>query len=312
MSKNSCDIAIIGAGPAGLAAGLYAARGLVDTVIFERQATGGQIVTTSWVENYPAFPGGVSGSDLGELMTRQAQEYGARIELFVTVTSLTRGSDGAFTLQTDSGDSWQARAVILACGAVPRKLDIDGEAQYTGRGVSWCATCDANFFRDKRVAVIGGGNTALEEALYLTKFASTVYVVHRREEFRAAAIVVKRAAENPQVEFVLSSIPLAIVGDDSKVTGLRVRSLADEREQTLAVDGVFEFVGVEPVNELLAGLADATDAQGYITADACGSIPGVPGLFAAGDLTCSSLKQVISAAGSGATAAATALKYLES
>jgi len=311
MSKKTCDIAIIGGGPAGLTAGLYAARGLVDTVIFEKQTTGGQIATTSWVENYPAFPTGISGVDLSELMTRQAQEYGAQVELFVTVTSLAKNSDGSFELQADSGDTWQARAVILASGAVPRKLGIPGEEEYTGRGISWCATCDAGFFKDKVIAVIGGGNSAVEEALYLTKFARKVYLVHRRDEFRATPLLVERARENDKIELALSAIPLEVIGDGAKVTGLRLQSATDDTQQTLTIEGIFEFVGVNPVSELVADLIDTSKTQGYIAVESNGSIPDIPGLFAAGDLTNSVLKQVISAAGSGATAAFSALKFLD-
>ena len=311
MSAQKCDIAIVGGGPAGLAAGLYGARGLVSTIIFEKQASGGQITTTSWVENYPAFPDGVSGTDLGELMARQAEKYSAQIELFVTVTGIERADGGGFVLRTDSGTDWHARAVILACGAVPRRLDIPGETKYTGRGLSWCATCDANFFKDKVVAAIGGGDTAVEEAMYLTKFASKVYLIHRRDEFRAAPIAVERARKNEKIEFVLDTVPVEILGDGTRVTGLRVKSIANDAERTIDVSGIFQFVGVEPLNELVTNLADVTNNAGYIVVEDDGSIPAIPGLFAAGDLTNNSLKQVVSAAGSGATAAAAALKYLD-
>ena len=311
MTQQNCDIAIIGGGPAGLTAGLYATRGLVKTVIFEKQMYGGQIATTEWVENYPAFPEGVSGSELGNLMAKQAEEYGAQIELFVSVTSLVKLGCGSFELQTDSGDVWIARAVILAAGSVPSKLGIAGEAQYTGRGVSWCATCDAGFFKEKVVAVIGGGDAALEEALFLTKFASKVYLVHRRDEFRAAAVVVQRVRENEKIELVLSAVPLEIMGDGTKVTGLRVKSVVDGREKTLELDGIFEFVGTNPVNELVVDLVDTSATQGHVAVENDGSVAGILGLFAAGDLTDSTLKQVVTAAGSGATAAFSALKYLE-
>ena len=312
-TAKNCDIAIIGGGPAGLTAGLYAARGLVNTVIFEKQMTGGQIATTEWVENYPAFPEGVAGLELSGLMTTQAEKYGAQVELFVTVTSMQKRSDGLFELHTDSDETWHAKAVILATGAVPVKLGIPGEERYTGRGVSWCATCDAGFFKEKVVAVIGGGNSALEEALFLTKFARKVYIVHRRDEFRATPLEVQRVRENDKIELVLSSVPFEIEGDGTRVTGLRVKSVKDDSEKTLTVDGIFEFVGSNPVNDLVAGLIDTSETQGYIAVDNDSSIDraAIPGLFAAGDLTNSTLKQVISAAGSGATAAFAALKYLD-
>ena len=308
---QTCDIAIIGGGPAGLSAGLYAARGLVKTVIFEKQMTGGQIATTEWVENYPAFPEGVSGTELSSLMTKQAETYDAQIELFVNVTALARLECGRFKLETDSGDTWIAKAVVLASGAVPVKLGIEGEDRYTGRGVSWCATCDAGFFKEKVVAVIGGGNAALEEALFLTKFASKVYLVHRRDEFRASPLVVQRVQDNEKIELVLSAVPVEIVGDGTKVVGLRVKSVVDDSERTIDLDGVFEFVGTNPVNELVAGMIDTLDSRGHIIVENDCSVAGVPGLFAAGDLTDSTLKQVVTAAGSGATAAFSALKYLD-
>jgi len=310
---RSCDIAIIGGGPAGLTAGLYAARGLVSTVIFEKQMTGGQIATTEWVENYPAFPEGVAGLELSGLMTTQAEKYGAQVELFVTVTALNRLDDGSFKLETDSGDTWHAKAVILATGSVPVKLGIPGEERYTGRGVSWCATCDAGFFKEKVVAVIGGGNAALEEALFLTKFASKVYLVHRRDEFRASALEVQRVRDNDKIELVLSSVPVEIEGDGTRVTGLRVKSVKDASERTLDLDGIFEFVGTNPVNELVEGLVNTSETGGYLAVDNDSSVvhAAIPGLFAAGDLTDSTLKQVVTAAGSGATAAFAALKYLD-
>jgi len=311
MTEKTCDIAIIGGGPAGLTAGLYAARGLVDTVIFEKQMPGGQIATTERVENYPAFPDGIGGMELGNLMSSQATNYGAQLEMFVTVTALQHLDDGGFRLETDNDEAWTAQAVILAAGAVPMKLGIPGEAQYTGRGVSWCATCDAGFFKEKDIAVIGGGNAALEEAQYLTKFASKVYLVHRRDEFRASAIEVERVKNNGKIELVLSATPEEIIGNGDKVIGLRVKSVTNGSERTLAVDGIFEFVGVNPVNELVAGLVDTSATGGYIAVNADNSVTGIAGLFVAGDLTTSTLKQVVSAAGSGATAAFSALKYLD-
>jgi len=244
-------------------------------------------------------------------MTTQTEKYGAQIELFVTVTALKKQADGNFELQTDAGDTWIARAVVLASGSVPNKLGIPGEDHYTGRGVSWCATCDAGFFKEKIVAVIGGGDAALEEALFLTKFASKVYLIHRRDEFRAASIVVERVKANEAIELVLSAAPVEIEGDGTRVTGLRIASAKDNSEQTLPIDGVFEFVGTNPVNELIADLVDTSAERGHVTVENDGSVTEIPGLFAAGDLTNSTLKQVISAAGSGATAAFSALKYLE-
>lgn len=302
------DIAVIGGGPAGLTAGLYGARGLAKTIIFERAMPGGQITTTDWVENYPAFPEGISGAELGALMHKQAEEHGAEIGMFVDITRITRNDEGLFRLESD-GDDHLARTVILATGAIPKKLGVPGEAEYTGRGVSWCATCDGAFYRDKVVAVVGGGDAAVEEALFLTKFATKVYLVHRRDEFRATKVIVERAAAHEQVEFVLSRTVKSIEGNGSKVTGVVLASTAGEGDLALDVDGVFEFVGVDPESGLVNGLAELT-AGGYVVANEDGTT-NVEGLFAAGDVTNGSLKQVVTAAGKGATAAFAALHYLE-
>jgi thioredoxin reductase (NADPH) len=310
----SYDIAVIGGGPAGLAAGLYSARGGAKTIVFEKQMAGGQIVTTNWVENYPAFPQGIAGADLGQRMAEQAQAQGAELALFVNVTAI-KHHDSRWLLRTDSGQNFYAHAVIFATGSVPRTLDIPGEKTYTGRGVSWCATCDGAFYRDKTIAVIGGGDAALEEALFLTKFARKIFIVHRREKLRAAQIIVTRAQASEQIELILAHTPTEIIGDGNKVTALRLRGVHDNTERTLDIDGVFEFVGVDPVNGLLAdsGL-DALTSQGYALVNADGSLNsavGAEGLFAAGDLTATALKQVVTAAGSGALAGFSALQYLQ-
>lgn len=307
------DIAVIGGGPAGLAAGLYGARGMVKTVVFERGLPGGQIVTTHWVENYPAFPEGIGGPELGQLFASQAEGQGAEVRPFVDIERIERregdGGEPLFALTDADEETHLARTVIIATGAVPRKLGIDGEAEYTGRGISWCATCDAGFYRDKVVAVIGGGDSAVEEALYLTKFASKVYIVHRRDELRATKVIQDRARANDKVEFVLSRIPVRVEGDGVKVTSLVLDSTKGEEQITLAVDGIFEYVGVDPLSQLAVGLTDTAEGA-YIATSEDGST-NVPGLFSAGDVTTSSLKQVVTAAGKGATAAFAALHYLE-
>lgn len=302
------DLAVIGGGPAGLTAGLYGARGAVRTVVFERAMPGGQIITTDWVENYPAFPKGVNGAELGQLITDQATEQGAEIKMFVEITNIERRPEGLFVLKS-ADEEFLARAVIIATGSVPRKLHITGEEEYTGRGVSWCATCDAAFYREKVVAVVGGGDSAVEEANYLTKFASKVYIVHRRDALRATAVIQKRAQENPKIEFVLSYVPTEILGNGSKVTGLKLESTSGQGERLLEVDGVFEFVGVDPINEIAQGLTPLTD-RGHIETSQNGTTE-IPGLFSAGDVTDIALKQVVTAAGKGASAAFSALHYLE-
>lgn len=308
MTREQIDIAIIGGGPAGLAAALYAARGRAKTVVFERGIPGGQIVTTDWVENYPGFPAGVSGQELGDLLTKQAETHGAIIRSFAPVESITQENDGMFVL-TSEGEEFAAYSVIVATGAVPRKLGIAGEAEFTGRGVSWCATCDGALFRDKIVAVVGGGDAAVEEAMFLTKFASRVHLIHRRDEFRATRCIQERCRANPKVEEHLSRVPVEVVGKDGKVAGLRLESTTGEPEEYLELDGVFIFVGVHPMNELVTGLVDMS-ANGYITIDHDGRT-SVAGLFAAGDITEGELKQVITAAAKGASAAFEALRYID-
>lgn len=302
------DIAVIGGGPAGLTAGMYGARGMAKTMIFERGMPGGQITTTDWVENYPAFPEGVSGADLGQLMYDQATAQGAEFGMFTEITDIKRNDDDTFTLVSEY-ETYVARAVILATGAVPKKLGVEGEAQYTGRGVSWCATCDATFYRDKVVAVVGGGDSAVEEAMYLTKFASKVYLVHRRGEFRATKVIVERAANNPAIEFVLNRTVARIEGNENKVSALVLDSTVGEAQLSLDVDGIFEFVGVDPLTELAQDLCELSQG-GYIVVHEDGST-NVSGLFAAGDVTNGALKQVVTAAGKGASAAFAALGYLE-
>ena len=308
MSREHIEIAIIGAGPGGLAAALYASRGRAATVVFERGISGGQIITTDCVENYPGFPDGINGSELGDLMTKQAETWGAEIRTFTPIDSLSKLDDGHFLLASE-GTEFEADVVIVATGAVPRKLGIPGEAEFTGRGVSWCATCDGALYKEKVVAVVGGGDAAVEEAHFLTKFASKVHLIHRRDEFRATKCIQDKCLCNPKVVEHLSRVPVEIVGSEGKVAGLRLESTKGEPEEYLEVAGVFIFVGVDPVNEVVSGLVELTP-NGYITIDHDGRT-NVPGLFAAGDVTDSELKQVITAAAKGASAAFEALRYLD-
>ncbi len=301
------DIAVVGGGPAGMAAALYGARARARTVVFEKGLPGGQIVTTEWVENYPAFPEGISGADLGELMFKQAERFGAEFRTFSPVESLrTEGTD--FVLTVD-GEEIGARAVIVATGAVPKKLGVPGEAEFTGRGVSWCATCDGAFFRDKAVCVVGGGDAALQEALFLTKFATTVTVIHRRDQLRATECIQEYCFQNEKIDLRWSRVVSEIVGEGGKVKGVRLASTKGEPDEFLPLDGVFIFVGVDPVNELLLDVAGLDDL-GFVTVGNSG-LTSVPGLWAAGDLTANTLKQVVTAASGGASAAFDALRYIE-
>jgi thioredoxin reductase (NADPH) len=302
------DIAIIGGGPAGLTAALYGARARAATVVFESRLPGGQIVTTDWIENYPGMPEGLHGSRIGELMHAHAEKFGAEFRTFAAVERIA-DERGGFLVTAD-GEDQLARTVILATGARPRALGIPGEAEFTGRGVSWCATCDGALYRGKTVAVVGGGDSALEEALFLTKFADRVHLVHRRDEFRAARCIQERVHANGKIELHLGRVPVAVVGEDGKVAGLDLIPAGGGPEETLPVAGVFEFVGVHPASELVADLVDLADG-GWVKVDAS-MATSYPGLFAAGDVTDTPLKQVVTAAGQGATAAFEALRYLDS
>jgi thioredoxin reductase (NADPH) len=309
VTREHIEIAIIGAGPAGLSAALYGARGRAKTVVFERGIPGGQIITTDCVENYPGFPGGITGAELGDLMTRQAEEHGAVIRTFSPIEGLRKdGGAGPFVFLCEE-EEFEADVVILATGAVPRKLGIPGEAEFTGRGVSWCATCDGALYKEKVVCVVGGGDSAVQEALFLTKFASKVHLIHRRSEYRATQCIQDRCRVHPKIVEHLSRVPVEILGENGKVASVRLESTQGAPEELLPVDGVFIFVGVHPVSELAAGLANLNDS-GYITIDHDGRT-NVPGLFAAGDVTDSELKQVITAAAKGASAAFEALRYLD-
>ena len=302
------DIAIIGGGPAGLTAALYGARARANTVVFETALPGGQIITTDWIENYPGMPEGLNGARIGELMHAHAEKFGAQFRTFAQVERLT-GEGGGFRIEADD-ESFVARTVILATGAIPRKLGIAGEAEYTGRGVSWCATCDGALYRGKTVAVVGGGDAALEEAMFLTKFAERVHLVHRRDEFRATKCIQERAFANDKIELHLGRVPVEVVGHMGKVAGLVLETASGESAETLEVQGVFEFVGVHPNSDLVTGLAELAEGGWVMVDSSMGT--SYQGLFAAGDVTNTPLKQVVTAAGQGATAAFEALRYLDS
>ncbi|MDO8879731.1 MAG: thioredoxin-disulfide reductase [Coriobacteriia bacterium] len=305
---ETIDIAIIGGGPAGLTAALYAARARATTVVFETGLPGGQIVTTDWVENYPAFPEGVSGAELGELMHRQAAHFGAEFRTFASIDSIEpAGID--FVITNSEDEKVLARAVILATGAVPRRLHVPGEAEFTGRGVSWCATCDGALFRDKVVAVVGGGDAAVEEALFLTKFAAKVYVIHRRDALRATKCIQERCFDNEKIEMKWSRVPVEIRGVEGKVSGIQLATTNGEPDEFLPLDGIFIFVGVEPKSNLVRELVEL-DESGYVKIDHNG-LTSYPGLYAAGDVTVSDLKQVVTAAAGGASAAFEALRYID-
>lgn len=303
--SNEYDVLIIGGGPAGLAAGLYAGRSMLKTRLFEKELIGGQASITDIIENYPGFPEGISGFELAEKMREQAQKFDVELDMNeVTSADLS----GALKKVTTSDGEYTAKAIIIASGVRPTKLDVPGAAALTGRGISYCATCDGPFFRDKRVMVIGGGNSAVEEAIYLTKFASKVTIVHRRDQLRAEKIVQDRAFKNDKVDFLLDSVLSGVSGENS-VSGVTVKNVKTGEEKEVGIEGIFVFVGNIPNTELFAGALDMDEA-GYITTDDT-LMASIPGIFAAGDVRKNNLKQVVWAAAEGALAAVSAEKFIE-
>ena len=301
------DLVIVGAGPAGLTAGIYASRGRLNTVILERNMAGGQIALTELVENYPGFPEGISGFDLSEKMKSQAVQFGAELREIQAVTSLRREPDGCYSVVTDQG-ALRAKSVILAPGVEARRSGIPGEAEFIGRGVSWCATCDGPLYRGRTVAVVGGGDSAVEEGMFLAKFADKVYLVHRRDELRAAPIAQERCFASPKFEFVWDCIPRRIDGSQG-VEALEVENVKTKEVRRLPVDGVFMYIGQLPNTTWLKDIVDLDD-QGYIVTDDH-LRTRLPGVFACGDAHVTPIKQIAMAVGEGALAAMQAQRYLD-
>ncbi|WP_308492444.1 thioredoxin-disulfide reductase [Microbacterium terrisoli] len=301
------QLIIIGSGPAGLTAAIYAARANLEPLVVASSVdVGGELMNTTEVENYPGFPDGIQGPELMAKFQAQAEKFGAEI-LY----------DDAVELELDgpvkrvilgSGKVEEAEAVIFATGSAYRKIGIAGEERLSGHGVSWCATCDGFFFREQEIAVVGGGDSAMEEATFLTRFASKVYVIHRRDELRASKIMQERAFNNPKIEFVWNSEVVDILGEDA-VTGVRLRSTIDGSERDLPLTGVFVAIGNDPRTHLVHGKLDLT-SDGTIWVDGRSSRTTVPGVFAAGDVLDPTYRQAVTAAGSGTVAALDAEHFL--
>jgi thioredoxin reductase (NADPH) len=299
------DTIIIGGGPAGLSAGIYAMRARLKTVMVEKYLPGGQMVVTDFVENYPGFPEGVGGPDLSAAMELQARGLGLEImSAEVTAVDFT----GEEKIVTTSDGEIRAPTIILATGATPRRLGVHGEGRLTGKGVSYCATCDGAFFRDKEIAVIGGGNTAIQDAVFLTRFANKLTIVHRRNALRATKILQERAFKNPKIDFAWNSVVAEIKGEH-KVESIVLKNVGDSSERALLVDGVFVLIGTHPNTDFLHGIV-TLDPAGYIITDE-EMATNVPGVYAAGDCRRKSLRQMVTAASDGAIAAVAAEQYIE-
>lgn len=300
------DVIVIGSGPAGYTAALYAARAQLAPVVFEGTSFGGALMTTTEVENYPGFRDGITGPELMDQMREQALRFGADLRM-EDVESVSL--DGPVkSVVTADGETFRARAVILAMGAAARYLQVPGEQELLGRGVSACATCDGFFFRDQDIAVIGGGDSAMEEATFLTRFARSVTLVHRRDEFRASKIMLERARTNDKIKFMTNQTVVAVEGETT-VTGLRLRDNATGEEATLPVTGVFVAIGHDPRSALVRDVLDV-DAEGYVLVKERTTYTTLEGVFAAGDLVDRTYRQAVTAAGSGCAAAIDAERWL--
>ena len=305
MATLHHKLVILGAGPAGLTAGLYAARARMDHLLIEKGAEGGQVLLTDWIDNYPGFPEGLSGFDLAEKMAAQAKRFELN-SMFGNVVSMDiQNKPMTLTLEDDS--TITCDSLIICTGAHPRALGIPGEKELTGRGVSYCATCDAPFYRNMHVAVVGGGNTAVQEASHLTKFADKVTLIHRRDELRATKILQEKAFANPKLEFIWDTTATAVTGTEG-VEGIELLNKNGETS-SLAVDGVFVLVGVLPNNDMLPLDILKADPGGFIPTDQ-ETRTAVPGVMAAGDIRSKEVRQVINAAGEGATAVLAVENYL--
>jgi thioredoxin reductase (NADPH) len=300
------DVIVIGSGPAGYTAALYAARARLRPLLFEGSVTsGGALMNTTDVENFPGFPDGVLGPDLMDAIRKQAERFGAElisddvteVDLSATPKVVRVGSD-----------TYRARAVIIATGSGYRELGVPGEKRLSGHGVSWCATCDGFFFREQDIAVVGGGDSAMEEATFLTRFARSVTVIHRRDSLRASKIMQDRAASNPKISFAWNSEVAEVQGED-RVSGLRLRNVTTGEESTLSATGVFIAIGHDPRSELFAGQL-ATDADGYLLVEQPSTRTAIPGVFAAGDVVDRTYRQAVTAAGTGCAAALDAERWL--
>lgn len=303
------DIVIIGGGPAGLTAGLYACRAREKTLLVEKGLCGGQILTADTIENFPGFPDGIKGPELAGWMLKQAEHFGIEIKMAeVKTVNPEKGEGRKFRIEVNNSEKIEALAIVIASGAKWNSLNIPGEKELAGRGVSYCATCDGPLFRNKDVVVVGGGDTAVEDALFLTKFANKVTVVHRRDRLRAARILQERVLANKRIELCLKSVATEVIGKN-KVEGLKIRDVNTDKERTIKADGVFVLIGITPNSGIVKDLVKLCPKGYIITDDEMRT--SAEGIFACGDVRMKLLRQVVTAAGDGAIAATSAGHYVE-
>ena len=309
MSSNRNEkhvkILVLGSGPTGYSAALYAARAELKPVVLTGMQLGGQAALTYTIENYPGFPEGVGGAQLGELFQKQAEHFGAVTE-FASANSVDL-SQRPFKVDTDNGE-YLADVLIVGTGASPNQLEIPGEVELTGRGISYCATCDGWFFKDKKVVVVGGGDSALEEGLFITRYASSVTIIHRREEFRASPLLQHRAKEHPRINFILNTVVTEVIGTD-KLEAIKLKNVKTGEETIYETDGVFIFIGHTPNTQMFQGQLEMSDL-GYIKVNERMET-NIPGVFAAGEAADPHFRQVVTSAGMGAAAAIQATRFLE-
>ncbi len=301
------ELVIVGSGPAGYTAGVYAARAQLDPVLYEGSVTaGGALMNTTEVENFPGFKDGIMGPDLMDQMRKQSSRFGAQL-VTDDITEMKLDSD-VKVLTDGSGNTIKARAVILAMGSAYKEIGLKNEKRLSGRGVSWCATCDGFFFKEQVIAVVGGGDSAMEEANFLTKFAKKVVLIHRRDQLRASKIMAERAKANPKIEFLFNTEVIDVLGED-KVTGLKLRNVLTGEESSSDFTGLFVAIGHLPRSELVVGQVK-TNSEGYVLVDSGSTRTNLPGVFASGDLVDFTYRQAITAAGSGCQAALDAERFL--
>ncbi len=305
-NSDGYQVIVVGGGPAGLCAAMYAGRGLLKTLLIERGLPGGELLNTDLIEDYIGFES-ILGRDLAEKMTSHAKKFGAEIDTD-TVESIEKQSDGDFEVKSTLGKTYRAPAIILTAGGSPNKLGVPGELEFAGKGVSYCAVCDGAFFKGETLAVIGGGDAAVEEADYLTRYGEKVYLIHRRDELRASKILQQRVFNNPKIEVIWNKVVEEVAGDEKGAQQLKLRDTVTNESSTLAVTGVFIFIGFSPNSGLIKGHYDH-DEQGYVITDS-NMMTSIEGLYAAGDLRSQLTRQITTAVGDGTTAAIAVEKYL--